>query len=102
MSESYDVGTRAWQPDTTEGWIASEVIKKTINGNKVELVFELENGEVGTCSPQEGASLYSVDAADQVLMRADQKVGGLSGGPPVRELLRAAALDEPDDARGQR
>ncbi|KAK0651973.1 putative myosin MYO2 [Cercophora newfieldiana] len=45
MSESYDVGTRAWQPDTTEGWVASEVIKKTVNGNKAELLFELENGE---------------------------------------------------------
>ncbi|KAK0626681.1 putative myosin MYO2 [Immersiella caudata] len=45
MSESYDVGTRAWQPDTTEGWVASEVVKKTVNGNKVELIFELQNGE---------------------------------------------------------
>jgi len=55
MSESYDVGTRAWQPDTTEGWVASEVVKKTVNGNKVSLVFELENGEVGT-SPDKALS----------------------------------------------
>jgi len=48
MSESYDVGTRAWQPDVTEGWVASEVVKKTVNGDKVALVFELENGEVGS------------------------------------------------------
>jgi len=48
MSESYDVGTRAWQPDATEGWVASEVVKKTIDGNKVTLVFELENGEVSS------------------------------------------------------
>jgi myosin-5 len=47
MSETYDVGTRAWQPDPTEGWVASEVINKTINGDKVSLVFQLENGEVG-------------------------------------------------------
>lgn len=46
MSESYDVGTRAWQPDATEGWVASEVVKKTVNGDKVALVFQLENGEV--------------------------------------------------------
>ncbi|KAK5663078.1 hypothetical protein OQA88_6494 [Cercophora sp. LCS_1] len=45
MSESYDVGTRAWQPDTTEGWVASQVAKKTVDGSKVTLVFELENGE---------------------------------------------------------
>lgn len=47
MSETYDVGTRAWQPDPTEGWVASEVINKSINGDKVSLVFQLENGEVG-------------------------------------------------------
>jgi myosin heavy subunit len=46
MSESYDVGTRAWQPDATEGWVASEVIKKTVDGSKVFLEFQLENGEV--------------------------------------------------------
>lgn len=48
MSETYDVGTRAWQPDPTEGWVASEVINKTIDGDKVALVFQLENGETRT------------------------------------------------------
>ncbi|KAK4164864.1 putative myosin-2 [Cladorrhinum sp. PSN259] len=48
MSESYDVGTRAWQPDATEGWVASEVIKKTVNGDKVTLTFRLENDETKT------------------------------------------------------
>lgn len=46
MSESYDVGTRAWQPDPTEGWVASEVVKKSVDGSKVTLQFQLENGEV--------------------------------------------------------
>ena len=46
MSSNYDVGTRAWQPDATEGWVASEVIKKTVDGNKVTLVFKLENEQV--------------------------------------------------------
>lgn len=46
MSQSYDVGTRAWQPDATEGWVASEVVKKTVNGEKVTLEFKLENEEV--------------------------------------------------------
>lgn len=46
MSQNYDVGTRAWQPDATEGWVASEVINKTVDGNKVKLVFKLESGEV--------------------------------------------------------
>jgi myosin heavy subunit len=46
MAQNYDVGTRAWQPDATEGWIASEVVSKTIVGSKAKLVFKLENGEV--------------------------------------------------------
>lgn len=46
MAHNYDVGTRAWQPDTTEGWVASEVDSKNIEGDKVKLVFQLANGEV--------------------------------------------------------
>ena len=46
MSSNYDIGTRAWQPDATEGWVASEVIKKSVDGSKVTLVFKLDNGEV--------------------------------------------------------
>ncbi|KFY20781.1 hypothetical protein V491_03434 [Pseudogymnoascus sp. VKM F-3775] len=45
MAHNYDVGTRAWQPDPTEGWVASEVISKTQDGDKFNLVFELANGE---------------------------------------------------------
>ncbi|KAI1850456.1 hypothetical protein JX265_013418 [Neoarthrinium moseri] len=45
MSQSYDVGTRAWQPDATDGWVASEVVKKSVDGNKVILEFKLENEE---------------------------------------------------------
>ena len=46
MAHNYDVGTRAWQLDATEGWIASEVELKNIEGDKVKLVFQLANGEV--------------------------------------------------------
>lgn len=52
MAHNYDVGTRAWQPDPTEGWVASEVISKTQDGDKYNLVFELANGDVGV--PQSG------------------------------------------------
>jgi myosin-5 len=48
MAHIYDIGTRAWQPDTTEGWVASEVSEKQIDGDKVKLVFQLENGESKT------------------------------------------------------
>lgn len=46
MASVYDVGTRAWQPDTAEGWIASELVDKAIEGDKAKLTFKLENGEV--------------------------------------------------------
>ena len=46
MAHSYDVGTRVWQPDPTEGWVASEVASKKVQGEKVTLVFQLDNGEV--------------------------------------------------------
>ncbi|KAK0944048.1 Myosin type-2 heavy chain 1 [Friedmanniomyces endolithicus] len=45
MAHTYDVGTKAWQPDSTEGWVASEVTEKKVRGDKVLLVFLLENGE---------------------------------------------------------
>lgn len=43
---AYNVGTKAWQTDPTEGWVASEVEQKIVDGEKVKLVFKLENGEV--------------------------------------------------------
>ncbi|EMC97157.1 hypothetical protein BAUCODRAFT_32899 [Baudoinia panamericana UAMH 10762] len=45
MSHTYDVGTKAWQPDATDGWVASEVVEKKVDGEKVFLVFALQNGE---------------------------------------------------------
>jgi hypothetical protein len=46
MASVYDVGTRAWQPDAADGWIASELVNKAIDGDKAKLTFKLENGEV--------------------------------------------------------
>ncbi|KAL1975312.1 hypothetical protein VTN31DRAFT_3704 [Thermomyces dupontii] len=45
MSSNYEIGTRAWQPDPTEGWIPSEVKDKRVEGDKVILEFLCENGE---------------------------------------------------------
>ena len=52
MAHNYDIGTKAWQPDPTEGWVASEVISKTADGDKIKLVFELANGEVCHNNPR--------------------------------------------------
>ncbi len=46
MAQNYDIGTKAWQPDAVEGWVASEVVSKTVDGDKYTIVFELANGEV--------------------------------------------------------
>ena len=46
MAHNYDVGTRVWQPDPTDGWVASQVEQKKVQGNNVKIVFQLENGEV--------------------------------------------------------
>ena len=57
MAHNYDVGTRAWQPDSTEGWVASEVESKNVQGDKVKLVFQLANGEASRWqSPLEGSN----------------------------------------------
>ena len=67
MAHIYDIGTRAWQPDVTEGWVASEVKDKQINGDKVKLLFQLENGEVCTCPHMHPLSRGV--AADEALYR---------------------------------
>lgn len=55
MAHLYEVGTKAWQPNPTEGWIASELVSKTNDGDKYKLVFNLENGEVSPLSSQTAA-----------------------------------------------
>ena len=56
MAHNYDIGTKAWQPDATEGWVASEVTSKSAEGDKIILIFTLANGEV--CSLHAGQSGY--------------------------------------------
>lgn len=67
MAHNYDVGTRAWQPDATEGWVASEVISKTQDGDKYNLVFELANGEV-RCPPSLASNALLPMPKDSLLM----------------------------------
>lgn len=51
MVQNYEVGTKAWQPDPTEGWVASELESRTVDGDKVKLVFVLASGEVRCAIP---------------------------------------------------
>ncbi|KAI9790384.1 MAG: Myosin type-2 heavy chain 1 [Peltula sp. TS41687] len=48
MAHHYDVGTGAWQPDATEGWISSVVEEKVVDGDRAKLVFRLSNDETKT------------------------------------------------------
>ncbi|KAL1877105.1 hypothetical protein VTK73DRAFT_8842 [Phialemonium thermophilum] len=95
MSESYDVGTRAWQSDPTEGWIASEVIKKTIDGSKVTLVFQLENGETRTLETsvealQSGNDLSLPPLMNPTMLEASDDLTNLShlNEPAVLQAIR--------------
>jgi myosin-5 len=56
MAHLYELGTRAWQPDATEGWVASEVEEKIVDGDKVKLVFRLANGEVRVLQHQDASA----------------------------------------------
>jgi myosin-5 len=57
MAHTYEVGTKAWQPDATEGWVASELVSKTQDGDKYILVFDLANGEVCCPRPSHAGSI---------------------------------------------
>ena len=66
MAHNYDVGTGAWQPDPTEGWVASEVESKKIQGDKVILIFQLANGEV--CSASQRLPRGHFLRADEIVL----------------------------------
>lgn len=100
MAHNYDVGTRAWQPDPTEGWVASELIEKKEEGDKLKLVFELENGEVGALlhlrySNMKENSVLTVLCVDENYRAGRCRLGG-------RLKRQPAASDEPYHIGGQR
>ncbi|KZF22642.1 putative myosin MYO2 [Xylona heveae TC161] len=78
MAHTYDIGTRAWQPDPVEGWVASEVVQREFDGDKVHLTFQLSNGESKTVETT----------------LADLHDGGNSILPP---LMNPAVLEASDD-----
>lgn len=81
MAHIYEVGTRAWQPDPTEGWVASEVKEKLVDGEKVQLVFELENGEVGLI-----LHVFAADHGPYTSLLSDIETLTRSGGHRPRPL----------------
>lgn len=45
MSHLYNVGTGTWVPDDKEGWVASKVVEREDDGDKVRLVVEITSGD---------------------------------------------------------
>ncbi|SPN98870.1 probable myosin MYO2 [Cephalotrichum gorgonifer] len=78
MTSAYEVGTRAWQPDPTEGWVPSELVKKTVDGDKATLVFQLENGET-----------KSIEVSTEALAAGSD--------PALPPLMNPAMLEASDD-----
>src|SRR5688572_15831673 len=99
MASVYDVGTRAWQPDAAEGWVASELVDKAIEGDKAKLTFKLENGEVSRHGPRQLSS--NADQAfhcvqDKVItVPADALVSG--NDPALPPLMNPTMLEASDD-----
>ena len=71
MAHLYEVGTKAWQPDPTEGWVASELVSKTNDGDKYKLVFSLENGEVCLLSSNGYPAPFTTVDANSALPQPD-------------------------------
>lgn len=103
MTSNYEVGTRAWQPDPTEGWVPSELVSKNVDGDKATLVFQLENGEVilsvRGCRDAIVAS-FRLQLAD--LSFTDEIHRGVGRGPGHGIRSFSSSFDEPSDARSQR
>ncbi|KAF1985982.1 class V myosin-like protein [Aulographum hederae CBS 113979] len=78
MAQIYDVGTKAWQPDATEGWVASELTSKRFEGDKWKLEFSLANGET------------------KILELTDAELHD-SSNPKLPPLMNPAMLEASDD-----
>lgn len=101
MAHNYEVGTRAWQPDPTEGWVASEVKEKLVDGDKVQLVFLIENGEVRTILSVRLSHIEDMISTDKFMCK-DKNSGNYPGRVAGRQQSKTAALDESCHARSQR
>ncbi|KAF7562571.1 hypothetical protein G7046_g1555 [Stylonectria norvegica] len=101
MASTYDVGTRAWQPDAAEGWIASELVTKDVDGPKAKLVFQLENGqtkiiEVSHEGLQSGADPLLPPLMNPTMLEASDDLTNLShlNEPAVLQAIRLRYLQK--------
>ncbi|TGO63939.1 hypothetical protein BOTNAR_0094g00160 [Botryotinia narcissicola] len=101
MAHNYEIGTKAWQPDTTEGWVASELVSKTLNGDKYTLVFQLENGETKSIEATEEALTQANNASlpplmNPTMLEASDDLTNLShlNEPAVLQAIRLRYLQK--------
>ncbi|PNY18319.1 myosin MYO2 [Tolypocladium capitatum] len=101
MASTYDVGTKAWQPDAAEGWVASELITKTVQGSKAKLVFQLDNGETKTIEVPVEALHSGSDASlpplmNPTMLEASDDLTNLShlNEPAVLQAIRLRYLQK--------
>ncbi|KJZ75506.1 hypothetical protein HIM_04969 [Hirsutella minnesotensis 3608] len=101
MASTYDVGTRAWQPDPALGWIASELVNKSIDGAKAKLVFQLENGENKTIEVpvealQSGSHASLPPLMNPTMLEASDDLTNLShlNEPAVLQAIRLRYLQK--------
>ena len=97
MAHFYDVGTRAWQPDTEEGWIASEVEEKKVSGEKVKLVFRLANGEVNRSHAD--SELKALSLMEPKVRTVETTLAALEddGNASLPPLMNPTILEASDD-----
>ncbi|KAK0392167.1 hypothetical protein NLU13_1665 [Sarocladium strictum] len=101
MASVYDVGTRAWQPDAAEGWVASELVDKAIEGDKAKLTFKLENGEDKVITVPADALVSGNDASlpplmNPTMLEASDDLTNLShlNEPAVLQAIRLRYLQK--------
>ncbi|RAL60172.1 hypothetical protein DID88_000796 [Monilinia fructigena] len=101
MAHNYEVGTKAWQPDVTEGWVASELVSKTLKGDKYTLVFQLENGETKSIEATEEALTQANNASlpplmNPTMLEASDDLTNLShlNEPAVLQAIRLRYLQK--------
>ena len=103
MAHNYDIGTRAWQPDAVDGWVASEVVLKDVKRDRVKLVFRLESEEV--CLPLKlstGCISHGICLRQLTFWTSGEDYRNHFSGFTSWQQCFVAPLNEPRCARSQR
>ncbi|KAJ3289168.1 Myosin type-2 heavy chain 1 [Borealophlyctis nickersoniae] len=87
--EVYTKGTEAWFPDEQEGWIMGKLSSKTVEGDKVKLVFRIESQKKDITFESTLAKLDANKAADLPPLKNPPALEGID------DLAMLSYLHEP-------